>query len=341
MEYSSARTTPSIAPTIPITRFANIRPMAVCCWTLGPAANRRIRERPAWTSARFGEAARLSIIPPTWCFPRRRNVRQRRLRQRTHPQIRGGRTAACFVGEPGSGPGQFHIPHGIAVDRQGKVYVADRENSRIQLFSPDGKYLSAWTDVARPARSSSIADDTVYVAELGFQAGMWPGPRRRSSEATGGRVSIFDARGQLYARWAAGRQSYRGGRFLRPAWDLRRFARRSLRSRGRDVGGGQPRPGCAYVPCVAEIRSPNGRYRAENHPMKAWRFMGLMTCASTTCPSPACPAGHVLVEPLWRATSGGRNLGASGSRKNLIPFLLIGLSPHSHPYQMNMVRHQQ
>src|SRR5262245_25997354 len=55
-------------------------------------------------------------------------------------------------GEPGAGPGQFHLPHGIAVDREGTVYVADRENSRVQLFTPDGKYLSEWTDVARPCQ---------------------------------------------------------------------------------------------------------------------------------------------------------------------------------------------
>ena len=53
-------------------------------------------------------------------------------------------------GSPGSGPGQFHIPHGIAVNRDGIVYVADRENSRIQCFTPNGEYLSEWTDVARP-----------------------------------------------------------------------------------------------------------------------------------------------------------------------------------------------
>lgn len=41
-------------------------------------------------------------------------------------------------GASGEGPGQFQIPHGIAVDRNGTVYVADRENSRIQLFSPEG-----------------------------------------------------------------------------------------------------------------------------------------------------------------------------------------------------------
>ena len=42
-------------------------------------------------------------------------------------------------GEPGSAPGQFNLPHGIAVDSAGTVYVADRENSRIQLFSPEGR----------------------------------------------------------------------------------------------------------------------------------------------------------------------------------------------------------
>src|SRR5262249_8024461 len=52
-------------------------------------------------------------------------------------------------GEPGSGPGQFHVPHGLAVDQDGTVYVADRENSRLQLFTAGGVYRGEWTDVAR------------------------------------------------------------------------------------------------------------------------------------------------------------------------------------------------
>jgi DNA-binding beta-propeller fold protein YncE len=52
-------------------------------------------------------------------------------------------------GSPGSGPGQFQIPHGIAFD--GKVlYVADRTNARIQRFDLDGRYLGEWTHVGRP-----------------------------------------------------------------------------------------------------------------------------------------------------------------------------------------------
>jgi DNA-binding beta-propeller fold protein YncE len=44
-------------------------------------------------------------------------------------------------GEPGQGPGQFKLPHAIAVDAQGQVYVADRANARIQVFDSDGKFL--------------------------------------------------------------------------------------------------------------------------------------------------------------------------------------------------------
>src|SRR5436309_1949925 len=53
-------------------------------------------------------------------------------------------------GEPGAGPGQFNLPHGIAVLADGRVLVADRENDRIQLFDPEGKYLDQWTQVQRP-----------------------------------------------------------------------------------------------------------------------------------------------------------------------------------------------
>jgi DNA-binding beta-propeller fold protein YncE len=119
-------------------------------------------------------------------------------------------------GEPGSGPGQFHLPHGIAVDRHGIVYVADRENSRIQLFTPDGDYVAEWTDVARPCQVFIDPNMQIFVAELGFHAGRWPGSAAPTDDAPGGRISIFDQRGQLKARWGGGQSPCAPGDFLAP-----------------------------------------------------------------------------------------------------------------------------
>lgn len=77
-------------------------------------------------------------------------------------------------GEPGSGPGQFRLPHAIAVDRRGAVYVADRENSRIQIFKGDGTYITEWKHVQRPDDLYIDADENLFVAELGFKAGVMP-----------------------------------------------------------------------------------------------------------------------------------------------------------------------
>lgn len=47
-------------------------------------------------------------------------------------------------GSAGTGPGQFRLPHSIQVDDTGVIYVADRENGRIQRFDRGGKYLGEW-----------------------------------------------------------------------------------------------------------------------------------------------------------------------------------------------------
>lgn len=119
-------------------------------------------------------------------------------------------------GEPGAGPGQFHVPHGIAIDRHGAIYVADRENSRVQLFSPAGEFLTEWKDVARPCEVFIDAPGTVYVAELGYRAGMWPGTHPPHPNATGGRVSIFDSSGKLLSRFGGGERPCEAGDFYAP-----------------------------------------------------------------------------------------------------------------------------
>jgi DNA-binding beta-propeller fold protein YncE len=69
-------------------------------------------------------------------------------------------------GKPGSGAGCFVIPHSVAVDRQGRVLVCDRENDRIQIFSCDGDLLNVWNDVQRPTDIAFDRLGNVYVTEL-------------------------------------------------------------------------------------------------------------------------------------------------------------------------------
>ena len=74
----------------------------------------------------------------------------RRLRQRPHPQIHAGRQALMSWGEPGTDPGQFNMPHNICCDPDGWVYVADRENHRVQVFDGNGKWETQWNNLHRP-----------------------------------------------------------------------------------------------------------------------------------------------------------------------------------------------
>lgn len=119
-------------------------------------------------------------------------------------------------GEPGPGRGQFHVPHGIAISPNQIIFVADRENSRLQLFSLEGRYLDQWTDVARPCEVAFDRSGRVYVAELGFRTGMWPGTTAPASDSPGGRLSVFDANGRLLARFGGGERPCEAGDFFAP-----------------------------------------------------------------------------------------------------------------------------
>ncbi len=75
-------------------------------------------------------------------------------------------------GSAGTGPGQFRQPHGIAVDDSGIVYVADRQNGRLQRFDPTGKYLGMWANLG-------------MVTTVSFSGGaLWIGTQQRN-EPTG------------------------------------------------------------------------------------------------------------------------------------------------------------
>jgi DNA-binding beta-propeller fold protein YncE len=65
-------------------------------------------------------------------------------------------------GSAGEGRGQFRQPHGIAVDEQGTVYVADRQNGRVQRFDPGGNYLGEWANLGM-VTAVSIAGGALWI----------------------------------------------------------------------------------------------------------------------------------------------------------------------------------
>ena len=68
-------------------------------------------------------------------------------------------------GTPGSAEDQYHLPHSIAIDPEGKLYVADRANRRIKILSPDGDLLGMWTGMGGPNDITLGKDGIFYIAE--------------------------------------------------------------------------------------------------------------------------------------------------------------------------------
>lgn len=83
-------------------------------------------------------------------------------------------------GTKGAGPGQFDLPHWVALDASGNVYVADRSNQRIQVFDSAGHYMSQWAgnQLGRPYAIAIDRRGTAYIADGGDQP---DGPPDRSA----------------------------------------------------------------------------------------------------------------------------------------------------------------
>src|SRR5436305_8502153 len=117
-------------------------------------------------------------------------------------------------GEPGTDEGQFNIPHNICCDADGWVYVADRENHRVQVFDRNGRFETQWQNLHRPSGLYMPAGKCpiCYIGEIGPYLNF-----NRGAPNLGPRITIVDHKGKLLAR--LGREPTAGtrpGQFLSP-----------------------------------------------------------------------------------------------------------------------------
>ena len=73
----------------------------------------------------------------------------------------GGKFLGEF-GSRGNGPGQFQLPHNLVIDKQGLIYVSDRENQRVEIFDAQGKYLREWKNVGSLSSLAMTHDQRIW-----------------------------------------------------------------------------------------------------------------------------------------------------------------------------------
>jgi DNA-binding beta-propeller fold protein YncE len=104
-------------------------------------------------------------------------------------RVFNGKTGAPLfdIGTRGAGPGQFNLPRDVALGKDGRIYVVDGGNFRVQIFDKDGKFLKSFGSVgkqlgnfARPKEIATDREGNVYVADTAF-----------------GNIQIFTAEGEL------------------------------------------------------------------------------------------------------------------------------------------------
>ena len=114
-------------------------------------------------------------------------------------------------GAPGTDPGEFNIVHNIATDKDGYVYVADRESHRVQVFDRNGKYETQWNNLHRPCTVYVSDAQEVYVGELG-----WGMKVNEIHPNIGPRITVLNTKGERLARIGHLGFGYDVGQFAAP-----------------------------------------------------------------------------------------------------------------------------
>jgi sugar lactone lactonase YvrE len=119
-------------------------------------------------------------------------------------------------------PGEVVGPHRLALDSQGRLFVADRGNRRLQIFDQDGKVLDVWSQVGTPSGIWIDKQDTLYVAVAGADGGVRivdarTGELKSRIDGISPEVAIADRNGNVYAGLVAGQELLKFARGPRAA----------------------------------------------------------------------------------------------------------------------------
>ncbi len=136
------------------------------------------KDKPGWDATHFNMPANLAFFPDGTFL-----VADGYVNARIAKFDKNGKYISEF-GSKGSGPGQFDLVHSIAIDKQGRIYAADRRNHRIQVFDASGKFIEEWKNVGNPTRLMITEDQYLWMSDADYQ-----------------RFAKFDLNGKLLTYW--------------------------------------------------------------------------------------------------------------------------------------------
>jgi sugar lactone lactonase YvrE len=90
-------------------------------------------------------------------------------------------------GTKGTGPSQFNLVHGLAIDAKRRLYILDRSNHRVQIFDENGKYLDEWDNLPSPTSIIITQDQFAWV-----------------EDSATNRILKYDLNGKLLTYWGVG-----------------------------------------------------------------------------------------------------------------------------------------
>ncbi len=136
------------------------------------------KDKPAWDQTHFNMPSSLAFMPDGSFY-----VGDGYVNARIVKFDKNGKYVSEF-GAKGSGPGQFDLVHSVAVDAQGRIYTADRRNTRIQVFDASGKFLDEWKNTGSVTRLIITTDQMLWMSDANYN-----------------RIAKFDLNGKLLTYW--------------------------------------------------------------------------------------------------------------------------------------------